>query len=213
MSNESRIDQLVRQMRKAQQDLEDELDRLLEEKREEFQYTIRRGRVVFEQRVRRLQRSQRIGLLRYVFSAPMAYLLTAPIIYGMAVPLALLDLSITIYQQICFRVYGIPLVRRSDYLVIDRQHLDYLNAVEKFNCVYCGYGNGVIAYAREITARTEQFWCPIKHAQRARGAHHRTDVFFDYGDAEAYRDGLEALRKEWNDASTGSDQIRSSSEE
>lgn len=49
--------------------------------------------------------------------------------------------------------------------------LSYLNAIEKLNCVYCGYGNGVIAYGREIIARTEQFWCPIKHASKAAGEH------------------------------------------
>jgi hypothetical protein len=66
--------------------------------------------------------------------------------------------------------------------------------------VYCGYGNGVIAYAREITARTEQFWCPIKHAQRARGAHHRTEAFFDYGDVAAYREGLDKIRGNWSES-------------
>jgi hypothetical protein len=182
----------------VQQELEDELERLLVEKRGEFQYTIRRGKVVFEKNVRRLQRSHRIGLWRYLRDAPLAYVLSAPVIYGMIIPLVILDLSVTAYQHICFRIYGIPMVRRSDYLVIDRHHLAYLNVIEKINCVYCGYGNGLLAYAREITARTEQFWCPIKHARRTLDVHHRAERFFDYGDVSSYRQGLMALRRDWS---------------
>ena len=117
----------------------------------------------------------------------------------MIVPLVILDLSVTIYQQICLRIYRIPLVRRSDYLVIDRHHLDNLNGIEKLNCAYCGYGNGLIAYAREITARTEQFWCPIKHARRTLDVHRRAERFFDYGDVSSYQQGSLALRRDWSD--------------
>ncbi len=200
MGNKSKINDILGRLRRAQQELEEELERLLVEKRGEFQYTIRRGKVVFERSVRRLQRSQRVGLWRYLRDARLVYVLSAPVIYGMIVPLLILDLSVTVYQQICFRIYGIPLVRRSDYLVIDRHHLDYLNAIEKLNCVYCGYGNGLIAYAREITARTEQFWCPIKHARRTLDVHRRAERFFDYGDVSSYRQGLLTLRHDWSDA-------------
>lgn len=199
MANKSKIDDILERLRRVQQELEDELERLLAEKRSEFQYTIRRGKVVFERSVRRLQRSQRVGLWRYLRDAPLAYVLSAPVIYGMIVPLVILDLSFTIYQNICFRIYGIPLVRRSDYLVIDRHHLDYLNAIEKLNCVYCGYGNGLIAYAREVIARTEQFWCPIKHARRTLDVHRRAERFFNYGDVLSYQQGLLTLRRDWSD--------------
>lgn len=197
MKDLSKLNEILSRLRNTERELEVELDRLLEQKREEFHYTLRRGKVVFERQVRKLQRAQRTSSLRYLFGAPISFLLTAPIIYGMIVPLALLDLSVTVYQQICFRAYRIPRVRRSDYVLIDRHHLAYLNAIEKFNCVYCGYGNGVIAYAREITARTEQFWCPIKHARRTAGSHDRMEVFLDYGDAEAWKIELEKLRKDW----------------
>jgi len=181
----------------TQHEMEHEIERLLEEQRERFQYTIRRGKVVFERGIRRLQRQHRTGIWRYLRKAPIAYILSAPVIYGMIVPLVALDLSLTLYQHICFRIYGIPRVRRSDYLVIDRHHLAYLNAIEKFNCAYCGYGNGLIAYAREVAARTEQFWCPIKHARRTLHPHSRVERFFDYGDAEAYRNGLAKLSRDW----------------
>lgn len=108
----------------------------------------------------------------------------------------LLDVLVTLYQHICFPVYRIPLVRRREYIVIDRQHLVYLNAVEKFNCMYCGYSNGLIEYVREITSRTEQYWCPIKHARRTPDPHCRFNLFVDYGDAQNYNSQLQELREE-----------------
>jgi hypothetical protein len=90
------------------------------------------------------------------------------VIYSLGIPLALMDIWVTVYQHVCFRAYGIPRVKRSDYVIIDRNHLRYLNLIEALNCVYCGYANGVISYAREIASRTEQHWRPIKHALRTR---------------------------------------------
>lgn len=200
MPTKTALDEILERLHNAERELAQELDRLLAEQRQKFHYRLRRGRVVFEKNVHRLQRRQRVGVWRYLRDAPLRYVLSAPVIYGMIVPLLILDLSVTVYQHICFRIYGIPRVHRSDYIVIDRHHLSYLNAIEKLNCVYCGYGNGLMAYAREITARTEQFWCPIKHARRVLDSHHRATKFFDYGDAEAWRNGLDALRRDWADA-------------
>jgi hypothetical protein len=112
----------------------------------------------------------------------------------MIVPIGLLDLWISLYQAVCFPLYGIAHVRRASYIVIDRQHLEYLNAIEKFNCVYCGYANGVFAYVREIAGRTEQYWCPIRHAKRVRAPHPHYREFVDYGDAQAYLRELPVLR-------------------
>ena len=120
---------------------------------------------------------------------------TAPIIYAVVVPLLLLDLSVTVYQRICFRVYGIARVSRSDYFVFDRTHLPYLNLIEKLNCAYCTWPNGVVAYVREVASRTEAYWCPIKHARRVIGTHKRYLKFEDYGDAQAYRSYLETHRQ------------------
>ncbi len=179
-----------------QAQLEQELQTVVAEKQSRFHYSLQKGKVIFEKGVHDLHARYRLGLWQYLKAARPAHILTAPIIYSVIVPLVLVDVAITIYQQTCFRVYGIPLVRRREYIVIDRQHLAYLNAIEKLNCMYCGYGNGLAAYAREIIARTEQYWCPIKHARRVRGRHERAQKFVDYGDAEDYRDGLRALREE-----------------
>ena len=117
-------------------------------------------------------------------------------IYAVAVPLLLLDLFMSVYQAVCFRIYGIERVSRREHFSFDRAKLGYLNVLEKFNCVYCSYANGLISYAREIASRTEQYWCPIKHARLLRGAHGRYPHFIEYGDAERYRRELDVLRKQ-----------------
>jgi len=188
------LEEIRERLTKAESELAGELESLIERNREKFRYTISAGRVHFEAGMRALHRSHRTGILSYVRGAPLSYILTAPVTYSLLIPLALLDLFVTAYQQISFRVYGIEQVRRSDYVVIDRHALGYLNLVEKINCVYCGYGNGLIAYCREVAARTEQFWCPIKHAKKARDPHRREAEFFNFGDAEAYRADLPKIR-------------------
>ena len=136
--------------------------------------------------------------LTFIKQAPIGYMLSAPIIYGMIIPLSFLDITLTLYQHICFRIYNIPLVKRSDYIVIDRHKLSYLNPIQKLNCVYCGYGNGLIALAREILARTEQFWCPIKHLKKSKGAHKRGQAFAEYGDAHQWEEKRIPIRQKWD---------------
>ena len=114
-----------------------------------------------------------------------------------------MDLVVTIYQAICFRAYGIPRVVRGDYFVIDRHNLQYLNPVEKMNCIYCGYFNGLIAYVQEIAARTEQYWCPIKHARKLASIHSRYYKFIEYGDSATYQDRLEEVRRDLSDLQPG----------
>ncbi|MBT3297840.1 hypothetical protein HN385_02865 [archaeon] len=109
--------------------------------------------------------------------------LSAPFIYGMIVPLAFLDITIEIYHQICFRLYKLPLIKRSSYIKIDRHKLSYLDPLEKINCAYCGYGNGLIAYTSKICSDTETFWCGIKHNKDKNfnePDHH--NKFIEYGD-------------------------------
>ena len=189
-----RIQDFIDYISSTKATFEREVDEALAEKRQQFSYTLRKGKVVFDRAVRQKLRRERIGTWRYLADAHPMYVITAPIIYGMIVPLMLLDISISIYQHLCFRVYGIPRVKRGQYIRLDRHRLPYLNTVQKMNCVYCSYGNGLIAYAREIIAKTEQYWCPIKHARRAKGEHARVQQFFDYGDAHAYKTQLVYVR-------------------
>lgn len=138
----------------------------------------------------------RAGLWSYILLGDAVTAITAPVVYSLIVPFALLDAWVMAYQAVCFRAWGIARVRRRAYFRIDRHRLAYLNGLEKLNCLYCSYANGVIAYVREVAARTEQYWCPIRHARRVRDAHARYGAFVGYGDARAYRAQLRSLREQ-----------------
>ncbi len=190
------LEEILQRLRELEEEVEVEVEKLLQEKQAFFQYHFDRGRVRFEQSMKKLQRQYRTGLWSYLVNARLMHVLTAPVIYSLLLPFLLLDLFVSLYQGICFRVYGIAMVKRSHYIVIDRHHLAYLNLIEKIHCVYCGYINGLIEYTREISARTELYWCPIKHARRSRDPHHLNQRFTDYGDAKAYFENLDKLRNE-----------------
>ena len=66
-------------------------------------------------------------------------------------------------------------------------------SIEKFNCAYCSYANGAIAFVREVASRTEVYWCPIKHARRVLGSAPALSGFADFGDAEGYRAKIRQL--------------------
>ena len=124
----------------------------------------------------------------------LGHVITAPVIYVLIVPFTLLDLFVSLYHAICFPVYGIARVRRADYIRIDRHKLAYLNPVQKLNCVYCSYINGLIAYVAEIAARTESYWCPIKHATRLAGQHDHYQYFMEYGQDRSVQEEWEKSR-------------------
>jgi hypothetical protein len=187
-----KISELLDRIQKMELEIELEMKR----KRAELQADFEETRVRFEHEVLEQQRRFKTGVIAYLLTANLMSVLTAPVIYALFFPIVLLDFSITVYQHICFRAYGLPRVKRSDYFVYDRAHLAYLNLIEKVNCAYCSYGNGVMAYGREVVARTEQYWCPIKHARKIMAAHPYYTGFVDFGDAQSYKDELENLRTE-----------------
>ncbi len=178
----STLTTLLERAREAQDQIEVELTR----RRDALGLKIRGGRVEIEEELRQRHRAARMRLRDFLAETRPMVVLTAPVVYSLVLPLALLDLAVTIYQLICFPIYGIARVRRRDHVFIDRHHLAYLNALQKLNCVYCGYGNGVLSYAREIAGRTEAYWCPIKHARRVPEAHSAYAEFMEYGDEEDF---------------------------
>ena len=185
----TQLDTLMEKLRGVEAEIEVELAK----RREELRFHFEKRRIVFEQEVARLHKELKTRLPRYIIEANPLTVLTAPVIYSLIVPIALLDLCVMAYQAICFPVYRIPKARRRDYLVFDRHHLAYLNAIEKFNCAYCSYANGAIAFMREVASRTEVYWCPIKHARRVLGPHPHYQGFADFGDAEGYRAKIRQL--------------------
>ncbi len=188
--------------------LEKELRAVLEEKERAFGYRTAQGKAKFEEAVLAQQRKLKLGLPSYILHSRFFVAVSAPVIYLGFIPFWALDLFLALFQGICFPIYGIPKVRRADYLIMDRGGLKYLNLLERFNCTYCSYANGLSAYLIEVAARTEQHWCPIKHARRLRSPHSRYSHFFDYGDAEQYSRRIEVVRNDFVDlrslTSTGS---------
>ena len=174
--------------------LQGELDREIEARRKVLGWEFKKGVVEFDQGITMVHRKLRVGMTKFLARSPIATILVSPVIYSMVLPILLVDIWASLYQAICFRVYRIPQVRRSDFVVIDRERLAYLNWIEALNCVYCDYGNGAIAYVREIASRTEQYWCPIKHALKITDPHQRYYQFLEYGDADGYRDRLDQFR-------------------
>lgn len=186
-----RIEQLAAEIVR----LQGELDREIESRRASLGWKLKEGMVEFEHGITEGNRRLRLGVRSFLARSPVATVATAPVIYSLIIPLVLIDVWASFYQAVCFRAYRIPRVRRSQYIVVDRDRLSYLNFIEVLNCLYCEYANGVIAYVREISSRTEQYWCPIKHALTITDPHLRYYQFLEYGDAEGYRSRLEEFRK------------------
>jgi hypothetical protein len=179
--------------------LEDELLVEVQRQEKEFGYEVRGRAVHFKEKIAQEHRAMAKKLTRYWRDARVTSFLTTPVILSCIIPAMLMDFWATAYQYICFSAYGIPKVRRRDYIIIDRHKLRYLNSIERLNCAYCGYVNGAIAYVQEIAGRTEQHWCPIKHAIRLKTRHSRYEHFLDYGDAKQYRLRIEKIRRDFKD--------------
>lgn len=196
-----RIEALLAEVRRLESQLLEESKR----KQHEFCYLLRGRKVHFQAETKVSHKQLRRSLPGYLANSRLIVLFTGPVIWMGLVPLLFVDVVGSIYQAICFPIYGIPKVRRADYIAFDRHRLDYLNFIEKLNCEYCAYANGILAYFTEVAARTEQHWCPIKHAGCLKCAHSRYGHFTEFGDGEAYRARLEEIRREYQDLETAGD--------
>jgi hypothetical protein len=185
-----RVSELLDRIKQIENEIEVELQR----RRVELHANFAHRRIRFESEVIEQQRHFKTGILKYLLNAELRNVASAPFIYAVLLPLLALDLAVFIYQYICFPLYGIARVRRREHLLFDRSHLAYLNLIEKINCAYCAYASGLISYVTEVIGRTEQYWCPIKHARRIHHAHANYRDFVDFGDAEGYRRELQSLR-------------------
>jgi hypothetical protein len=144
-------------------------------------------------------RRLKISSWKHLRNTRLLVILSSPLIYFCVLPFLLLDASVALYQFVCFPIYGIPRVPRKDYLVFDRGVLAYLNTIEKVGCVYCSYANGLLALITEIASRTEQHFCPIKHAHRLATTPSRYGKYLPYGDARAYRGQADAVAQDYKD--------------
>lgn len=158
-------------------------------------YEIKNGYVTFEKEVLAKQRENMKNLLSWFREVPLLHLFTAPLIYAMVIPAIMFDVLLFVYQQVAFRVFKFEFIKRSDYMHFDHHYLGYLNLIEKLNCLYCSYFNGLMQYASAIAGRTELFFCPIKHAKKVVSQHKFYEEFLSYGDEEEYQKKLKELRK------------------
>ncbi|MGZ3722091.1 MAG: hypothetical protein ACXVA9_04115 [Bdellovibrionales bacterium] len=186
---------LLKEIQNLEMEVENELHRVSEK----VNFSVKGRKIIFTQEILKLHRSLRKGIAKFLIESNFLFVLTAPVIYSLIVPAVVLEIFCRTFQAICFPVYGIPKVNRADFIRLDRHRLAYLNGIEKFNCDYCSYFNGVLAYAREIGSRTEQYWCPIRHALAVKGVHRRYNQFLDFGDADSYHSRLNQLRKQLAD--------------
>jgi len=169
------------------QEKEAQFESDLNAQRTQFRYAINKRRIRFDEAVRQHHKTMRTSVRRFLRDSTIPATLLSPLVYMVIVPLLILDLMLWVFQLVCAPGYGIPKLRRAEYVVLDRHKLAYLNPIEKLNCVYCGYANGLLAYARAIAGQAEVHWCPIKHALKTRGNLKQYYGYADYGDAEAFK--------------------------
>jgi len=195
MKSQSRIDEIIKEIKALERELKQEYAN----RAKAFYYDLKKHRFNLSKEKIQAYRKDVTGSFKYLWHSKIGVILTVPVIWAVLLPAIVLDIFVSIYQAVCFPVYKIPKVNRKEYIVLDRYKLFYLNNIERLNCLYCEYFNGLIAYVKEVAARTEQHWCPIKHAKQPPEIHSRYDKFFDYGDVESYKKALDTKRKDFKD--------------
>ena len=193
-----RIERLLEQITA----LEDDLRVALSEQPSGVFFQIKGKRIEFEHSIKQAHKRLKRNFFHWLIADRPQNLITGPIIYSMILPLLLTDLFVSLYQLTCFPIYGIKKVRRADYIVFDRQHLSYLNFIEKFHCTYCAYGSGMISYVSEIIARTEQYFCPIKHRGKKQKdlQHQWRKLAFDQNENFDFNAQLREIRDEMTES-------------
>jgi hypothetical protein len=114
----------------------------------------------------------------YILTNPLQWIPAGLAIYGMIFPMVILDISTQIYQFVFFGLQGIPKVKRSDYIVVERWNLPNLGLWKRLNCAYCDYANGLAAWVKQVVAQTEIHSCAIKNSTTLLGQDH-TDQYWD----------------------------------
>ena len=89
-----------------------------------------------------------------------------------------MDIFLWQFQNIYFRIYDIPILKRSQYIILDRYKLGKLSFWQRLNCLYCEYANGLVAFAKAVVNQMELYSCAIKHTHIPPGQEHQK-VFFD----------------------------------
>lgn len=163
---------------------------------QKYGFSIEEKKIVFLEEMKKRNKQWKVPLWRYLIPREIRHILSLPFIYSMIIPIVILDFFISIYQFFAFPLYGIPKVKRREYIVYDRHFLDYLNLLQKVHCLYCTYVNGLLAYSVEIAARTERYWCPVKAARKPKWQHSWYGDFADYGNPEEWKQKFNTVEKD-----------------
>ena len=194
----SRINKILEEIEIKKQELKQEYLNLMDK----YSFTFVKWKIVFTREAREANKKQKISLFESIFSARVREVLSIPFIYSMIFPALFLDLFLFVYQNTAIRLYKIPLVKRSDYISFDRKELDYLNWIQKINCLYCSYVNWLFSYAVEVGGRTEKYWCPIKSAKKMKVSHDWQRYFADYGDPEWFKECFHSIDEYYKEKET-----------
>ncbi len=187
----SKINKLLSDIEAKRKELLEEYSKLMDK----YDFSFIKWKIVFSKEAKQRNKKKKKSFFNSIFNARIRDILSIPFIYAMIIPSVIIDIFLFMYQQTALRLYGIPLVKRSDYIIYDRRHLDYLNWIQKINCMYCSYVNWLFSYAVEVAWRTEKYWCPIKSAQRIKWGHYWEKHFADYWDAEWFKECFTSTRE------------------
>ena len=180
----SKINKILEEISLKKQELIWEYEKI----KEKYGFKIEWRKIIWNKESEKSLKKYKKSIFDTIFSATIREIISIPFIWIMLIPGIFLDIWLIIYQYTALKLYKIPLVKRSDYVVFDRKQLAYLNWIQKLNCIYCSYFNWVMQLAVEVAGRTEKYWCPIKHARKKSWTHDWEEHFADYGDAEGFKE-------------------------
>ncbi len=182
------MDSKIKDILKKIDALNETLGKEYEKLAKKYGFSFSQKGIIFAEEFRKRNKALRIPAWKYAVPKNILHVVSMPFIYMMIIPAVILDIFITVYQQVAFSLYDIPKVHRDEHIIYDRRLLDYLNVIQKINCLYCSYVNGLFSYSLEISARTERYWCPIKAANKLKFPHNWYDDFADYGNQKEWQE-------------------------
>ena len=109
------MNEQIRQILSQISRLEDDLQQLLSEQQEAFNYRLEGTKVFFEQNIRVAQQRLKTGIIKFLLDSQPRNVVSAPFIYSVFFPVLLLDMWLSLYQALCFPLYRMSKVKRSQY--------------------------------------------------------------------------------------------------
>ena len=125
------VDRIVATIHEAEEALSEDV----RDQQKRWQYDLHRGRVWFDKEVRHAHKQLKQGIPSFLRHGSVLNLLTTPIIYSLSLPFVLLDVWVSLYQWICFPIYGIDRVARAAVLR-DRPSQAWLSECDRESELY-----------------------------------------------------------------------------